>query len=76
MTLVKVRPKFVQVRELAGAGICPGTQISDFNTKLSRDSMSVGVFVMVAEIIVVIRNLSSYSARPIFFDAFVLTARR
>ena len=27
MTLVKVRPKFVQIRELAGDGICPGTQI-------------------------------------------------
>ncbi len=66
MTLVQVRPKFVQITELAGAGICQGTQIRDFNTKLSRDSMSVGVFVMVAEIIVVIRNLSSYGARPIF----------
>jgi len=31
---------------------------------------------MVAENIVVIRKLSSYSARPIFFAAFVLTARR
>ena len=38
--------------------------------------MSVGVFVMVAEIIVVIRNLSSYGARPIFFVAFLLTARQ
>ena len=27
MTLVKVRPKFVQIRELAGAGNCPVTQI-------------------------------------------------
>jgi len=61
-----VRPKFVQVTELAGAGISQDTQIRNFNTKLSRDSMSVGVFVMVVEIIVVIRNLSSYGARPIF----------
>ena len=38
--------------------------------------MSVGVFVMVAQNIVVFRNLSSYGARPIFFVAFVLTARR
>ena len=38
--------------------------------------MSVGVFVMVAENIVVIRNLSSYGARPIFLVAFVLTARQ
>jgi len=38
--------------------------------------MSVGVFVMVAENIVVIRKMSSYGAWPIFFVAFVLTARR
>ena len=38
--------------------------------------MSVGVFVMVAQNIVVFRNLSSYGARPIFFVAFVLTARQ
>jgi hypothetical protein len=27
MTLVKVHPKFVQIRKLAGDGICQGTQI-------------------------------------------------
>ena len=43
---------------------------------LSSGWMSVGVSVMVAENIVVIRKLSSYSARPIFFVAFLLTARQ
>jgi len=38
--------------------------------------MSVGVFVMIAQNSDVIRKLSSYGARPIFFAAFVLTARQ
>ena len=76
MTLVKVRLRFVQIRELAGAGICPGTQMGYYHMILSSGWMSVGVSVMVAENIVVIRKLSSYSARPIFFVAFLLTARR
>ena len=47
-----------------------------FNTKLSRSRISVGVFVMIAQNSDVIRKLSSYGARPIFFAAFVLTARQ
>ena len=38
--------------------------------------MSVGVFVIVAQNIDVIRKLSSYGAWPIFFVAFLLTARQ
>ena len=67
--------RFIQVRELAGAGICHGIEMVYYQLLLSRSRMSVGFSVSVPEIVISSR-LIIVLCEANLPGAFVLTARR
>ena len=70
-----MRQRFIQVRELAGAGICHGIEMVYYQLLLSRSRMSVGFSVSVPEIVISSRLIIVWCEANLP-GAFVLTARQ
>ena len=70
-----MRQRLIQVRELAGAGICHGIEMVYYQLLLSRSRMSVGFSVSVPESVMSSRLIIVWCEANLP-GAFVLTARQ